>query len=197
MGGHHFVQPYTLSALLVYQTVASPLSLMWYAMTFSFLQPCLSFLHPGWGPLMYSYALLGESHELWTCRLIFLIFSIITSPPCLLHSTIFTFSSVSQLSLRVVTLHIFFTWNVDSSHINVQKVVVSPFSFHHLTLTRRFQLEGLSHGMQFHVFISNLGEFIHSFQFLIEVRFIDDQGMHTQKKKKNRNDMFVLSILLH
>ena len=31
--------------------------------------------------------------------------------------------------------------------------------------------------------------------FLIGVRFIDDQSMHIQKKK--RNDMFVYGILLH
>ena len=158
MGGHHFGQSYTLSTLLIYQTVSSLLSLTWYAIAFSFLQLCLSFLHPGQGTLMYSYALLGKYHELWTYRLIFLTFSIITSPPCLLCSTIFTFSSLSWLSLLVVTLHILFTWNVDSSHIDAYKVVVSLSSFHHLALIWRLQLERLSHGIGFRVFISDLRE---------------------------------------
>ena len=156
MGGYHFGQPYTLSPLLIYQIVASPLSLTWYAIAFSFMQPCLSFLYPGWDPLLYSFALLAKSHELWTYRLIFLILDIITSLPCLLHSVIFTFSSLSWLSLLVRTLHILFTWNVDFSHIGAQRVVVSPLSFHHLTLIQRLQLESLFHGIGFHVFVSNL-----------------------------------------
>ena len=34
---------------------------------------------------MYSYALLGKSHDLWTYRLIFLIIDVIASSLCLLH----------------------------------------------------------------------------------------------------------------
>ena len=143
-------------ALHLITFIASSLSLMWYVISFSFLQPYLSFLHPSWGPLMYSFALLAKSHELWTYRLIFFVLVIITSSLCLLHSIIFTFSSLSGLSLLVVTLYILFTWNVDSSHINAQSVIISPLSFHHLALIQRFQLESLSHGMEFHVFVSNL-----------------------------------------
>ena len=135
---------------------------------FSFLQPCLLFLRPGQGPFMYSHALLGKSYKLQTYRLIFLTFSITTSPPCLLCSTIFIFSSLSQLSLLVVTLHILFIGNVDSSHIDAYRVVVSLSSFHHVALIRRLQLERLSHGIGFRVFISDLREFIHSFFFSLE-----------------------------
>ena len=149
MGDHHFDQPYILSPLLIYQTVASPLSLMWYAIAFSFLQPCLSFLHPGWGPLMYSYALLGKSHELWTYRLIFFIFAIITSSPYLLRSIIFTVSSQSWLLPLVVTFHISFTWNDDFSYTNAQRAVISLPSSHHLALIQRFQFERLSPRMGF------------------------------------------------
>ena len=169
MGGHYFGQPYALPHLLIYQTVANPLSLMWYVIAFSFLQICSSFLHLDWGPLMYSYVLLGKSHKLWTYRLIFLIFAIIISPLHLLHSIIFTFSFQSSLLSSIATFHIFFTWNDDSSHIDAYRVVVPLHSFHHLALIRRFQLERLSHRIKFHVFINNLREFIHSLQFLIGV----------------------------
>ena len=83
---------------------------------------------------MYSYALLGKSHELWTYRLIFLILAIITSSPCPLHSIIFIFSSQSWILSLVATFHIFFTWNDDSSHIDTYRVVVPLPSFHHLAL---------------------------------------------------------------
>ena len=167
MGGHHFGQPYTLSPLLIQQTITSPFSLVWYAIAFSFLQPYLSFLYPGQGILMYSYTLLGKSHELQTYRLIFLILAIITSPPCLLHSIIFTFSSQSWFLSLVAIFHILFTWNDDSSHIDAQRVVTPLPSFHHLTLIRNFSLKGCLMGWGFHVFISDLREFIHSLQFLI------------------------------
>ena len=65
---------------------------------------------------MYSYALLGKPHELWTYRFIFLIFSIITSSSCLLHSIISIISSWSRLIIYCYTsyfLHLkccFFTY---------------------------------------------------------------------------------------
>ena len=117
---------------------------------------------------MYSHALLGQSHELWIYELIFLTFSIITSPPRLLHSTIFAFSSLSWLSLLVVTLHILFTGNVDSSHIDAYRVVISLSSFHHLALFEDFSLRDCLHRIGFCVFISDLREFIHSFFFSLE-----------------------------
>ena len=149
MGGHYFGQPYTLPHLLIYQTVANPLSLMWYVIAFSFLQICSSCLHLDWGPLMYSYVLLGKSHKLWTYRLIFFIFAIITSSPYLLRSIIFTVSSQSQLLPLVVTFHIFFTWNDDFSYTNAQRAVISLPSSHHLALIQRFQFERLSPRMGF------------------------------------------------
>ena len=149
MGGHYFGQPYTLPHLLIYQTVANPLSLMWYVIAFSFLQICSSFLHPGWGPLMYMHALLGKSHELQTYRsilsfcyhpLIHPICSILLSPH--VHSLSYLYHYL---------LHLIYSlpWVDDSSRLSAKRAVISLYSFHNLTLIQRFWFERLSHGIRF------------------------------------------------
>ena len=112
---------------------------------------------------------LGNSHELWIYNFIFIILATITLSPCLLHFIIFTFLLQFLFLSLVATFHISFTQNDDSSHINAYRIVIPLPSFHHLALIKRFQLERLSHGMGFHMFISDLREFIHSLQFLIGV----------------------------
>ena len=57
------------------------------------------------------------------------------------------------------------------------------FSWGHFTFWVTF-VKRLSHGWGFHVFISDLREFIHSLWFLIREWFIDDKSMHIHLEKK-------------
>ena len=121
------------------------------------------------GPFVVQLCFTRKVSRVWTCRLIFPLLAIITLPPCLLHSIIFTFSSQSWLLSLVAIFHISFTWNDNSSHLGAKRAVISLISFHHSALIQRFQLKRLSHGIGFHMFINELREFIHSLQFLIRV----------------------------
>ena len=127
-----------LIILIDIQTIVSPLSLTWYIMTFSFLQPFLPSIHQSWGPLMYIYALLGNSHELWTYRPIFssLLPSLYHPICCILLLSYFHSLSCSYHYL----LHFisFLSWIDDSSHLGIKMVVISLPSSHQLASIKRF-----------------------------------------------------------
>ena len=124
--------------LIDIQTIVSPLSLVWYIMTFYFLQPCLPSLYQGQGPLMYMYALLGKSHKLWTYRPIFssLLPSLCHLICCIVLLSCFHFLPHSYHYL----LHFisYLSWIDDSSHLCIKRVVISLPSSHHLALIKRF-----------------------------------------------------------
>ena len=140
---------------------------------------------------MYSYALLGKSHDLWTYRLIFLIIDVIASSLCLLHfiTSILAFIIGSYISYFIHLEWWFFIYLcIKGNH-------TTPFipSF---GIDSEILAQGLSHRMGFHVFINDLRKLVHSLYFSHWSSIYWWPGyVHTKKKKSS--DMFVFDILLH
>ena len=110
MGGHHFEYPYSLlhTHTLIYP-IASPLSLTWFIMAYSFIQPCILFLTRvrgggGGGAALVRFLLINWICEHYEhCAILRLFFLTSLFVYFLLHfasSYRLSFSLVSIISIR-------------------------------------------------------------------------------------------------